>query len=146
MRPCQHCGKAILLSDTVCPQCDGEQVATVGEGATQVAAPQVADDRTVAQRQGQVQREAENWLVRMVIIVTLSINAGLVLFGYLVGGVEGAAFALFLVASGIVLAWAALCALCNAEALPIGNNLLFNLPILLVIFNVAGAFLLGKLH
>ncbi len=105
MRPCQHCGKAILLSDTVCPQCDGEQVATVGGGATQVAAPQVADDRTVAQRQGQVQREAENWLVRTVIIVTLSINAGLVLFGYLVGGVEGAAFAMILVAAGIVLAW-----------------------------------------
>ncbi|QDT49867.1 hypothetical protein Pan258_39220 [Symmachiella dynata] len=144
MRPCQHCGKAIQLSDTICPLCDGEQVATVGGGTTQVAAPQVADDRTVAQRQEQVQREAENWLVRTVIIVTLSINAGLVLFGYLVGGVEGAAFAMFLVASGIVLSWIVFAVLSNG--LPVGGSHLLYISLLLVILNGAGAYWLERVH
>ncbi|WP_339909054.1 hypothetical protein [Symmachiella dynata] len=105
MRPCQHCGKAILLSDTVCPLCDGEQVASVGGGATGVGSSQ-ADDRTVVQRQEQVQWEAEKWLFRTAIIVPVSINAGLVLFGYLIAGVQGAGWAMSgvaLLVGGIIL-------------------------------------------
>ena len=82
------------MSDAVCPQCGGEQVASVGGGTTEIPAPQAVDDRTVAQRQEQVQWEAENSLYRTAIIVPVSINAGLVLFGYLFGGVQGAGWAM----------------------------------------------------
>ncbi|TWU07262.1 hypothetical protein CA54_56670 [Symmachiella macrocystis] len=98
MRPCQHCGKAIQLSDTICPSCDGEQVASVGLGVAKAPASGVRNDHTLDQRQKEIQWYPESWSIRRLVIVTLSINAGLVLFGYLVGGTQGAGWAMSIVA------------------------------------------------
>ncbi|TWU07263.1 hypothetical protein CA54_56680 [Symmachiella macrocystis] len=98
MRPCQHCGKAIQLSDTICPLCDGEQVASVGLGVAKAPASGVRNDHTLDQRQKEIQWYPESWSMRRLVIVTHSINAGLILFGYLIGGAQGVGWAMSLVA------------------------------------------------
>jgi len=98
MRPCQNCGKAIQLSDTICPLCDGEQVETVGLGVAKAPASGVRNDHTLDQRQKEIQWYPESWSIRRLVIVTHSINAGLILFGYLIGGTQGAGWAMSVVA------------------------------------------------
>ncbi len=158
MRPCQHCGSAILLTESVCPECGGEQVATVGVGKNEVASPQVADDRSVEERQVQVQHEAESWMLRTFFILTASINGGLILLGYLLGGVEGIRLAMFIVTASVVFTLFLFAVVFNGahttKEVSVGalfgglmdGGLWVRLIILLGIVNGVGAFLLPKLQ
>ncbi len=89
MRPCQHCGSAILPKETVCPKCQGEQAATVGgddQGSSRVAAP---SDALIVEGQIRTIAEGENWLKRAVFSLCLSVYLVQLLLSYYAEGTEG---------------------------------------------------------
>ncbi len=107
MRPCQHCGTAILPKETICSTCGEGQMSTVAEEETEPTTRTTESDASVVERQVQIQAEGESWLIRTVTLIILSVYACLLYSAFLSGGVWAMgvvtgimAFAVLLIISG----------------------------------------------
>ncbi len=89
MRPCQHCGTAILPKHAVCPECDGKQTATVGGEHQAAAETSFPTDSSVVDAQIQTFQEGENWLFRTLLCLCVIAFIGLQILAYSKAGFPG---------------------------------------------------------
>ena len=104
MRPCQKCGSAIHLNVQTCPDCGGEQVATIGPAATRAevetkpAHPSQEDVnvvKEVALLGPRLAADIASDIVGRLLILcfVMVLPCGAAMIGYAIAGVTGAQWA-----------------------------------------------------